>query len=78
MTKANQATLISGANEVDVDLPVDEQMTLAELIAKYKTVANVPEGEGAEVRVNGEPANSEQTIRSGDEVEVIRRAGVKG
>lgn len=74
--EARKATLISGANAQEIDLP-GESVTVADIMARYATLMNIPEGD-RQVQLNGETAAETNVVNPGDTVEVVRKAGEKG
>lgn len=70
------ATLISGANTQEVELP-EERITIADIIARFATVMNIPDG-SRQVLVNGKSAAETDVVKAGDQIEVVREAGSKG
>ncbi|OGZ14782.1 MAG: hypothetical protein A3J08_04380 [Candidatus Lloydbacteria bacterium RIFCSPLOWO2_02_FULL_51_11] len=74
---ARQATLISGANIQEIDLPEGAITIVGVVIARYATVMNIPDGK-RRVLLNGKSVVETTTVNPGDTVEVVREAGSKG
>ncbi len=79
-TRARQARIVCGANELTVDLP-DGPITAAELLKNYQTTLNIPPSGGdtpRQIVINEAHARENQPIQPGDTVEVLREATEKG
>jgi sulfur carrier protein ThiS len=71
-----QVTVVSGANTQNIDLPEGEEVTVANLLARYGEFLNVRRADN-NILVNNEPVNAERVVRPGDRVEFVRPAGQK-
>ena len=77
---SGQVRITYGANQDLVDVP-ETGLTISQLLERFGSSMNLPNsGDDGTVLVNGEtPAAGGDTIlRSNDQVEFLRRAGVKG
>lgn len=76
-----KATITSGANQQEVDLP-DGNTSVGELLNNYATALNIPTGgdgdNARKILVNGQEQTDDYVVQAGDQIEAVREAGDKG